>query len=125
MIRTASMLALAFLLSGCAHNVPPTLSPAAQAAFQKTRVIKGLDLLRDTAIAANAQTPPLLSESTTRRVVLAHQSALRAMQASDVGWVPVVRVAVTGVLEQLPANESALLTPYVSLALSLLNAVQP
>src|ERR1700690_709747 len=81
-----SLLVLCVLIgsSACAPP-PPNLTPQAAQAFQNTRVIKGLDVLRDFAIDANAATPPVLSTAVTRKVVLFHESALKIINAAGSG----------------------------------------
>src|SRR5690349_18119193 len=116
---------LCFLLTlsvGCTHP-PPTLSPQARTAFQNTRVIKGLDLLRDTAIDANAQVPPQLSEVTTRKVVTYHRSALLIIHASGSGWQSAVQTGLDELLRDLPPVDQTLLTPYVTLLKVILSEV--
>jgi len=101
--RATGLLAIFALLSflGCA-SAPPNLTPEGRSAFHKTRVIKGLDLLRDFAIDAEAQTPKVLPTATTRKVVQYHQSTLKIIASTDSGW----QAAVTTGLDQLLANLS-------------------
>lgn len=109
-------------LAGCA-KAPPTLSPDASVAFQKTRVLKGLDVLRDFAIDAEAATPQVLPTATTRKVVQYHQAALTIMQATDTGWVSAVGVSLDALLDQLNAADRQKLAPYVTLVKVVLAAV--
>lgn len=106
----------------CKH-APPNLSPRGKAAWYGMRVIKNLDLLRDTAISANAQTPPLLSEATTRKIVIAHRSAITVVHAAPNGWEDAVKVSLNEVLKDLPPNERAVVAPYVQLVLTVLQEV--
>lgn len=101
-------------LVGCA-KVPPDLTPEATTAFKATQVVKALDLLRDTAITANAQQPPVLDEDTTRKVVTYHQSAVKIIQASPSGWVPAVNQGLDEVVNNLKPGDRALLQPYATL----------
>jgi hypothetical protein len=107
-------------------SAPPSLSPVASSAYKKTQVIKVLDLLRDTAIAANAQAPPLVSTATTRKIVEAHKTALLTIQGSDTGWA----VAVGVLLAQLSHDPSFLpeevqrFAPYFEIASQVLKQVQ-
>lgn len=103
----------------CVH-APATLSPAGQQAFNNTRVIHGLDLLRDTAIAANAQNPPVLSTATTRKIVTYHESALKEINALGSGWKAAVSTGLDEAAKDLPIKESMLLAPYFSLVKALL-----
>lgn len=120
-----ALLLLGFVILPACAKAPPTLSPAATRAFNQTRVIQALDIIRDTAIAAEAATPPQMTTATTRKVVTAHQSALRVMDAAGAGW----QAAIASSLDELVANvsptERTILTPYIALAKSVLNAVTP
>lgn len=121
------LLLLALLCAGCASTAPPkSLSPVGAAAFQKTRAIKVLDLLRDTAIDANAQQPPLISTATTRKVVQAHQLSLQAIQASDSGWAAAVGVTLAKLSHDpsLLPEEVQRLSPYFELAAQVLKGLQ-
>ena len=111
------------LLTGC-QAPPPNLTPQATQAFYAHRVVKGLDILRDTAIDANAQTPPLLSEATTRKVVTWHQSALKTIQAIPSGWQATVSAGLDELLKDLPPAEANLLRPYVAMAKTLIAEVR-
>lgn len=102
---------------------PPNLSPEASLAFTNTRVIKGLDVLRNAAIDAEAAVPQQLSTATTRKVVLFHQSALRTIEATGHGWRPVVAAALAQLPQNLPTKERAVLEPYLSLVSMLLSEV--
>lgn len=115
---------LMLTLSGCAPP-PQHLSVVSTTAFQKTRVVKVLDLLRDTAIDASSEVPPVLSTATARKVVQAHQAALKAIQASDTGW----PAAVSVILAQLSHDQTLLpteaqrLAPYFELAAQVLKGL--
>jgi hypothetical protein len=102
------------LASGCAH-VPPSLSPAGQAAFQATRVVKALDVLQDFAIAAEAQTPKLISTNDTRKVVNFVGSAVKTIDAVPGGWRPTVAAELVQLERDLPPTTWKRLAPYVQL----------
>jgi hypothetical protein len=116
---------LALGATACTHT-PPTLSPVASKQFTATRVIKTLDLLRDAAIDANAQTPPLLSTVTTRKIVNYHKAALTTMNASLDGWQNAVSVALFQVRSDpsLLPSELAVLQPYFNLAQAVIDAAK-
>ena len=116
------LVALTLAAPACQH-APPTLSPAAQLAFQGTRAIKGLDLLRDYAIDANAQKPPLLSEAVTRKVVTYHRSAITTIHDIPNGWKPAVQTGLDEVLKDVPGPEAQKLAPYVALIKTILAEV--
>lgn len=110
------------LLVGCA-KVPPNLTPEATQAFHGTQVVKTLDVMRDAAIAANAQIPPLLSEDVTRKVVLYHQSVVKVIQAAPIGWVPFAQRGLDELLGNLPPKERALIGPYAALVKAVIGEV--
>lgn len=122
--RLVILLGCVLALTGCADHAPPNLSPAATVAWQKTQVIRGLDILRDTAIDANATTPPVMVTATTRKVVQFHQSALLIIKDSSGGWAPLVSTSLSEVVKHLPAKERDVLAPYVSLVKALLKEVK-
>lgn len=99
---------------------PPNLSPTGTSAFNKTRVIKAIDLVRDTAIDANNQNPPLLSENATREIVNYHKSALLLMKASDDGWKEFVSVGLDEATKDIPPKEKEILIPYITLTKTIL-----
>ena len=111
--------ALGVTVASCQH-APPSLSPAGAAAFKGTQAIKALDTLRDIAIAANAQTPPLLNTNDTRKVVLYHQSSVRIIRDVPSGWVPAV---LTGLNELKTAVPSSVLVPYLTLVQTVISEV--
>lgn len=108
---------------GCAQ-VPPNLTPEASVAFQTTRAVRALDLLRDVAIAAHAQTPPVLTEATTRRVVLYHQSIVKIVQASPNGWRQIAEDGLTELVANLPDKERSVVSPYVALVKTIIREVR-
>ena len=121
----AALFVLSLILGsfpGCA-TAPPNLSPEGTAAFQKTRVIKGLDLLRDFAIDAEAQTPKVLPTATTRKVVQYHQSALKVIQSTDAGWQSAVSASLDEVVGNLDPADRGKVAPYVALVKSILTEV--
>lgn len=124
-------------LAGCAP-APKPLSPQATAAFHATRVVQVLDVLRDAAIAANEQVPPVLTTASTRTVVLWHRTAVQTIHAVPSGWQATVKAGLWGLTchplaaptppvpcePQLAPAEVARLQPYVGLALVVIAEVQ-
>lgn len=121
--RLITALAALFALTACAANAPPNLSPVARQAFVATRVIKGLDLIRDTAITANAQLPPLLSTDATRAIVEYHRSSLLVMQDVPNGWKVTVLTGLNEMVRRLPPHDAQLIAPYVALTKTILAEV--
>jgi hypothetical protein len=112
-------------MQGCA-SAPPNLSPVATNDYKKTQVIKVIDLVRDAAIDANAQNPPLISTATTRKIVEAHKTALLTIKGSDSGWASAVGVVFAQLSRDpsfLPAEVSRL-APYFAVVAQVLGQVQ-
>jgi len=106
-------------------NKPPlNLSPQAREAWYATRVIQALDVLRDTAIDANAQTPPLVSTLTTKKIVTYHKSAITFIHEIPGGWKASVVAGITEVENNLSLKEYELLKPYTQLVKAALSEVQ-
>lgn len=125
MLRLLPLLLVGLLAlpSTSCTKAPPNLSPAGQAAFQKTRVIKALDLLRDFAIDAEAAQPQVLSTDVTRKVVTYHQSALKILDAAGTGWKALVATSLTEFGNSLPAAERGKLKPYLDLVAAVIAEV--
>lgn len=121
-MRILLSLLLACTLVACAP-APPTLSPQAASAYNKTRIIHSLDLLRETAVDLAAQKPPLITFADRQRVVQFHESSLKVMNSLDQGWVQIVQTALAETMKDLPPNANRLLAPYGSLASTLLAEV--
>jgi hypothetical protein len=120
-VLTAMLTAIA--LFGCA-KAPPTLSPAGAAAFQATRVVKALDVLRDFAIEAEAQNPKVLSTANTRKVVTFHESAVKTIGAVPGGWKPTVTAGLDQLQHDVSAADWQRVVPYVNLIKALIAGVQ-
>ncbi len=122
-LRLAIILGYIVLAAACTP-APPTLSPNAQRDFNNTRMIQALDVLRDGAIAANAQTPPLISTTTTRKIVFYHQTTLKAIDASKSGWKPATQITLFQLMSDpsIPIAEHAVLQPYFNLAKAVLDS---
>lgn len=108
--------------SACA-KAPPTLSPAGVSAFNNHRVQRALDIIRDTAQDANAQTPPVLSTDTTRKVTRWHESAITIVHAMVNGWQVLLTTSLDELLKDVPAHERPMLAPYVALAKTVITQV--
>ena len=107
---------------GCAVP-PPNLTPDATWAFNETRTIKGLDLVRDTVVAANKEVPPLVSTDFMVKVTKFHRSALDVIHAHAFGWQAEVTAAEKALLANAPPKEAALAKPYLVLLNTILNEV--
>ena len=116
-------LTLSLLTGAACTPPPPTLSPVAQVAFRTTQVIKALDMIRDTAIAANNTTPPVMTERTTGTVVTWHRSTLIVVNAAQQGWQAATLVSLQQLENQLSGTERSTLVPYITLARTILAEV--
>jgi len=115
---------IAVALGACA-KAPPTLTPVGAAAYHATQVVKALDVLRDAAIDAEAQTPKLISTDNTRKVINFHEAAVKAIQASPGGWKPTVLAALDQLQHDILPAEWNRILPYVSLVKSLIEVSTP
>jgi len=120
-MKYLSLLLVLFLFVSCATTLNTGLSPAGVEAFNKTRVIKSLDALRDVAIEGNRTNPPLVSTATTRRIVTYHRSALLVIDSSGVK--AITTTTLDEILKDLAKKESDALAPYFSLAKTIINEV--
>jgi hypothetical protein len=111
-------------VSACA-SAPIVRSPQAVAALAATQTIQALDLIRDFVIAANAQTPPLVSTSTTYNVVFYHQEAIKAIKAVEgiTSWKGAVQDGFDYLVKTFSPAEKALLQPYIDIVTAVLNGV--
>ncbi len=107
---------------GCIHNAPASLSTQGQSAFYRTRLVKALDVIRDTAVDAEAA--GALSTATTRKVVVAHESLLKVIDVAAAGWKAAVGTGMDELTRDLPPSEAQLLRPYVALIKIVLQEVQ-
>lgn len=112
------------LAADCAGKVPPNLNPQATRAWYGTEVIKGLDVIRDAAVAANAVQPPVAPTSDTRIVVEWHQSAVRVIHEIPNGWQPAVLKGLDETMAKLSPSTRYALDPYATLARTLIERSQ-
>lgn len=105
---------------GCA-KAPPSLSPAGQADFNRTRVVKALDLVRDTAIDAEAA--HVIATDDVRQVVLWHSSAVKVVAVSGTGWKATVTTTLDEALSHTKPVTQSKLAPYVALLKALIAEV--
>ena len=107
------------LFVSCA-KAPPNLTPQATIAFQNIEIQKSLDLVRDIAQDGNSQNPSVISVSTTRKITLWHESALKILNARTVGWKITLMVGLNEVVKDMPQKEQQILSPYLGLVKELL-----
>ncbi len=114
------LVALSIVAPACRH-APPAASPQAALAFQGTRVIKALDLIRDFAIDGNAQNPSLVSTVTTRKIVTYHRSAITLVHDIPNGWKATLSTGLDEAVKDAPEGQK--LAPYVGLIKAVLAEV--
>lgn len=119
-MRYLLALVLVGFMAGCA-KAPPSLSPTGVADFNKTRVVKALDLVRDTAVDAEAA--HVIATDDARQVVLWHKSAVTVVAASETGWKAIVTTTVDQTVSHLSSAAQSRLGPYIALLKALLQEV--
>lgn len=112
-----------FALSACAEHAPPNLSPQGVTAWQATKVIHGLDVIRDLAVDADKTTPPQLAHATMLKIVAWHKAAITIAHDAPSGWVGTLKSSLTATQQLLTPAEHKQLDPYFSLSIVLLNEV--
>ncbi len=118
-MRYLLALVLVGFMAGCA-SAPPTLSTAAQGDFNRTRVVKSIDIVRDAAVDAEAA--HVISTDDARQVVIWHKSAVNVVAASSTGWKDALTTTLDEALKNRPTLQ-AKLAPYVALFKALLQEV--
>ncbi len=117
------VLLLSLLAVGCAANLPPNLTPQAQAAWKGTKAIHAIDVVRDIAQSGASTQPPLISVTTATAITAWHKAALVTIHEAPVGWPQMVQVGLGQVAATLPAREREQLGPYIALAQTVLKEV--
>ena len=121
--QIGSVVLIALLASGavgCA-KAPPELSPQGVAAFNALRVGHALDIIRDTAIDAEAQ--HLISTDDTRKIVDWHSAAVRTIVAVPDGWKATVLAGLDQLKTDLLPATWARIRIYVDLFLAVVQEV--
>lgn len=114
----------AALVTGCATNPNPVLTPAAQLASANGRVVHALDVIRDAAlIFVNPQGTGQLPLPIARRLVVTHQDALRILDARGANYVRLIQASLVAVVDVLPPPLNLTLAPYFALASTLLDVL--
>ncbi len=119
------LMLVVLLFSGACAPPPPTLTPPGRVAFQVTRVVKALDTLRDIALNANAQIPPLVSDVTAGKIVRYHQATLTTLQTQvdQNNWKATASSGLKAITATFSVDEQHTLQPYVTLVQVVLQEV--
>jgi hypothetical protein len=113
---------------GQTTSPPPNLSMLStegRIAYEATRVIVALDVIRDIAVDASNTAPPLLPHATMLRIVAWHKAAITTAHESATGWRAAIRSTMQAAQAALTPAEHAQLDPYFTLAQTLLTEVTP
>lgn len=113
--RLITVLALLWALAGCGATPPPNLTPQATAAFHARRALDVLRVIRDTAVDASRQTPPLISHKTAIHVVTWHKSLVQAIGAVPSGVRNTVDTALVQLKADIPPEDWKRIENYVNL----------
>lgn len=118
------VLVVALVASAACVKKPPVLTPQANSAFNKTQIIRAADLLRDVVITAADFKQEPLTPQIAKQVVIAHQSILMVIQASDEGWQQTVDSILSNVVRNIPDEQAReRVAPYVSLTQAILHVI--
>ena len=111
-------------VSFCACAPAPSgLSTAGLQAWHQHEVQKDLDIVRDLAVEANMQTPPILSTETTRKIVLFHKTAITLIHDAPSGWKALVLTSMDALKQDLTVAEYAVIAPYLAVARSVVQSL--
>jgi hypothetical protein len=123
MKKLSALLLVVALSTACGKNAP-VLTPDAQVAFNKVRVINALNLLRDIAVTANNQTPPVISADTLAKVQEYHTAAITITEASSHGWAVTLVTGLNEFVKATPEHEQTVLAFYTELVKSILTGLK-
>lgn len=123
-MKWIALVVLLSLAPACgASRTPPNLSPVAQIAWNGKKVIVALDTFQTVVIAANAQTPPLISTDVTREIVTYVRDAALVIQAAPDGWEMSIERGFEALLRRLPPDTAQMLSLYISLVRGVIREV--
>jgi len=112
---------------GCATNPPtatdPTrnLSAAGHAAYDATKVVKALDVLRD--VAAEGEKNKAISAASALKIVAYHKQVVQTIDALPSGWKDVAIKGLDQLQKDLSPAEAAQIAPFVTLLKTLYGGV--
>ena|SRR6267143_6708646 len=108
-------IALCWSLIGCGQTPPPNLTPQATEAFHARRALDVLRIVRDTAVDASRQNPPLVSHKAAVRVITWHKSLVQAIAAVPGGLKMTVDAALVELKTDLPPEDWKRIEIYINL----------
>lgn len=95
-------------------------APGVQA-LHAVEVVKALDVIRDTAVDAEAA--KIVPAVTATLVVKAHKSIIAVIRAGQAGWKASVLESLAQLKRDLPAKDAVQFVPYIDAATGLIKAV--
>lgn len=129
--RTLAAVLILLACVSCGSNPNPqtdptrNLSAQGKAAYQTTKVVKALDVLRDVAAEAEKQNPKLLSPASALKVIAYHKQVVTTMGAVPDGWKTVAEKGLDQLKTDLTPQEWAQIEPFANLLKTLYAAFVP
>lgn len=108
--RTWSLLVL-IVLSACAAKTPPNLDPQAQLEFTADQVVKLVNDVTTSAIAANRAGK--LSDDLERQVLTVNKQVLDVIAANPTIWKTLAQATFANAVQALPRATQIAIDPYL------------
>lgn len=127
--RLALAVLVAVTLAGCGSNPNPqtdptrNLSAAGRAAYQTTKIVKALDVVRD--VAAEGEKQHIISPQSALKVIAYHKQTVKTMAAVPEGWKAEALAGLDQLKENLTADEWKQIEPFVTLLQTLYQTFVP
>jgi hypothetical protein len=122
-VLIASVGSIGFAVQSCASAPTSVVTPQGQAAFKADQFVTALGVLQDSAIAANATTPPLISTADTRLIVQFCVGSAQTAKAAVTGWQAGVIQGLTSLQSNLSAAAQTKYGPYLTLLKTILAGI--
>jgi hypothetical protein len=123
-LALASLIFALTLSFGCSGIPTPNVSPQAKVAFYGAQVIRDLDILRDTVVAAEKSVPQIISTPAARRYIAYHRFAIMMVHDAPSGYQAVVQRGLDEYTKSLTPQELVIVGPYAALITLVLQEVQ-
>jgi hypothetical protein len=118
-----SVISIGFAVESCASAPTSVVTPQGKAAFKADQFVNAVGVFQDSAIAANATTPPLISTADTRLIVQFCVGSARTAQAAVTGWQAGVIQGITSLQSSLSAAAQTKYAPYLNLLKTILQGI--
>ena len=133
MRRIAGALLFMVIVSGCARNAPPSLTPTGVVTYQANQALLVLDNIQRSAIGLNKiercdqATPPvcrkLLSDANTRLTIDIVADGVNTIRAVPAGWKATTVAALKAIAGRLDAEGQKIIAAYVDAANQILQSI--